>query len=258
MTLRLLTFFLLLLAAPASAALAPAALDTVALEPPPGAALPLDVPLEIGETRETVGVVLAARPAWLLVFADYTCAGVCGPALGIAASAFTSPDMRDLDAGLLVIGLDPKDGAADAARMRAETWGSGTDPRAVFAHADAAGVAALTEAVGYRYRYDPETDQFAHPAAALALTHEGRAVRALGALSLLPATLRPALIEASEGHAGGLFERIALRCYSFDPARGVYTADIVFLLRALGTATLLALALGLILLTRRSAGKEAA
>ncbi|WP_156421308.1 SCO family protein [Aureimonas sp. AU40] len=255
---RLLVLYLLLLAAPASAALAPAALDGVALEPPPGAALPLDTLLQVGEQNASLRAILAARPAWLLVFADYTCAGVCGPALGIAASAFSSPDMQDLDAGLLVIGLDPKDTAADAARMRAETWGNAADPRAVFARTDEANVAKLTAAVGYRYRYDPETDQFAHPAAALSITREGRVVRPLGALALMPNTLRKALVEASGGHAGGLFERIALRCYSFDPARGVYTADIVLVLRALGVATLLGLALLLALLMRRTAGKEAA
>ncbi|GGE07771.1 hypothetical protein GCM10011390_28510 [Aureimonas endophytica] len=240
----------------ARAALAPADLAAVELAPPPGARLPLGAVLTEGGQPTTLGRLLAARPVSLLVFADFTCQSVCGAELAIAGASLADPALADLDAGLIVIGLDPKDGPETARRLADRTLAGlppGLAARLHIFHADAATLAALTASAGYRYRYDAETDQFAHPAALLTLAPDGRIGRPLAGLSLMPDTLRHALVETGEGRVGGLAERIMLRCYAFDPASGLYTADIKLALRLAGLGTLLALGLALAGLVRRAA-----
>jgi len=70
--------------------------------------------------------------------------------------------------------------------------------------------------------------------------------RVLLSLALQPADLRLALIEAGEGNIGGFTGRLALLCYGFDAVHGIYTRQIVTLLRIGGgfTIALLAGALG--------------
>ncbi|WP_152047081.1 thioredoxin domain-containing protein [Aureimonas psammosilenae] len=243
----------LLVASPAIAALGPGTLNAVSLEPAPGARLSLDARLSENGRNTTLGSLLRQYPASLLVFADYTCKSVCGAELSIAAASLASPELADVNAGLLVVGLDPKDDAGDAARMRGETLG-GTSPdlqaKAHFLQSDAATIAQLTSEAGYGYRYDAAEDQFAHPAALLVLRSDGQVGRALAGLSLMPETLRRALVETGDGRIGTLLERVALRCYAFDPATGLYTADIKAILRIAALGTVLALA-GLVLLLLR-------
>ena len=66
-----------------------------------------------------------------------------------------------------------------------------------------------------------------------------------------------ALTEAGEGRVGSLTDRLALLCYGFDAARGIYTPLIQRILTVAGIVTILAiglLILGLTRLTRTRAG----
>lgn len=244
----------LLVASPSMAALGPGALNAVSLEPAPDARLSLDAPFTENGRNTTLGSLLRQYPASLLVFADYTCQSVCGAELSIAAASLASPELADVKAGLLVVGLDPKDGAAEVARMRDETLGGTSvdfQAKTHFLQADAATVAQLTSEAGYHYRYDAAEDQFAHPAALLVLRSDGEVGRALAGLSLMPETLRRALVETGDGRIGTLLERVALRCYAFDPATGLYTADIKAILRVAALGTVLVLAGLVLFLVRR-------
>ena len=60
----------------------------------------------------------------------------------------------------------------------------------------------LTGAAGFRYVWDEETQQFAHPPASSCTTPDGRLARYLFGLEYGPRDLRLALVEASEGQVG--------------------------------------------------------
>jgi protein SCO1/2 len=131
------------------------------------------------------------------------------------------------DYRILVLGLDPKDTGADAARMRQQQIGNGPHSSwAFFLRADEAGVKNAASSVGYHFAYDAEHDQFAHPAAVLVLAPDGRVTRVLSGLGLTSDDLTLALVEAAQGHIGGLGRQLQLLCYGFDPAIGVYTLSI--------------------------------
>jgi protein SCO1/2 len=158
--------------------------------------------------------------------------------------------------GLLVVGLDPKDDAAAAANQRRDHLGDDPALNAAtrFVTADASTVRSLTDALGYRYRYDAADDQYLHPAAAYVLRADGAVSRVLTSIGLSGGDLRLALVEAGDGQIGTTADRIRLLCSHFDPARGSYDLVVSRLMMGTGAATLAVLALllgGLMLADRR-------
>jgi protein SCO1/2 len=99
----------------------------------------------------------------------------------------------------------------------------------------------LTDTVGFRYRYDRNTDQYYHAACAFVCTPDGRVSRYLYGVMFNPQTLRLSLVEASAGKVGSTIDRVLLFCCQYDPGKGQYTWAAVNIMRAGGTATLLIL-----------------
>jgi len=248
----LLALGLILGSEPATARLVQAELARVALAPPPGARVPLDLAVTDARTGQatTLGQALGGRAA-LLLPVDYTCGNVCDPMVSMSAEALAATGLPAEDYALVLVGIDPRDDPAAARRMLAETLG-GRDaslrPRALVASDTA--LARLGGALGYTAVYDAGTDSFAHPAAAVLLAADGRVAQVLSPLALTGRDLRLALTEAGEGRVGSLADRLTLLCYGYDAARGVYTPLIQRILTVAGIVTILAIALLIAGLTR--------
>ena len=229
-------------------------LNEVGAVPPAHATLPLNLLLQ-GEDgdRKPVQYWLGAKPGvWVL--ADYTCETLCGPVISVVSDALARSGLRPgIDFHLVVVGLDPKDTAADAARMKQAQIGMDGDGSAAsyFLRGDAIAIDALTKALGFRSVYDRAHDQFAHPAAAFVVAPDGRLVRSLRGLDVDPLTLRLAIIDAGNGVVGTWTDHIRLLCYGYDPASGTYSVAIGRLLAASGGVTIAVLALLIGLLLRR-------
>jgi protein SCO1/2 len=237
---------------PARARLVQADLARVAVAPPPGARVPLELAVTDARTGRatTLGQALGGRAA-LLLPVDYTCGNVCDPMVSMAADALAATGLAAEDYAFVLVGIDPRDDAAAARRMLAETLGdraAGIRPLLV---SDAA-LAALTGALGYSAVYDAGTDSFAHPAAAMLLAGDGRVARVLSPLALTGRDLRLALTEAGEGRVGSLADRLTLLCYGYDAARGLYTPLVQRILTVTGIATILGIGLLIVGLTRRT------
>ncbi|SDA09458.1 protein SCO1/2 [Methylobacterium sp. UNC378MF] len=237
---------------PATARLVQAELARVALAPPPGARVPLDLAVTDARTGQptTLGQALGGRAA-LLLPVDYTCGNVCDPMVSMSAEALGATGLPAEDYALVLVGIDPRDDPAAARRMLAETLGdrdASLRPRALVASDTA--LARLRGALGYTAVYDAGTDSFAHPAAAVLLAADGRVAQVLSPLALTGRDLRLALTEAGEGRVGNLADRLTLLCYGYDAARGVYTPLIQRILTVAGIVTILAIALLIAGLTR--------
>ncbi|SDN92577.1 protein SCO1/2 [Methylobacterium phyllostachyos] len=248
----LLAASLALAAEPACARLVQADLARVAVVPPPGARVPLELPATDATTGRatTLGQALAGRAA-LLLPVDYTCGNVCDPMVAMSADALAATGLAPGDYALVLVGIDPRDDAAAARRMMTETLGdhaASVRPQALII-SDAA-LARLTASLGYTAVYDAGTDSFAHPAAAMLLAGDGRVAQVLSPLALTGRDLRLALTEAGEGRVGSLGDRLALLCYGYDAARGIYTPLVQRILTIAGIATILAIGLLIAGLTR--------
>jgi protein SCO1 len=223
----------LVLAGPAHAGLSSAQLEQVRVDAKAGAAFPMDLRFaDLDGRQRSLASIVGDRPA-VIVFADYTCTNLCGPILAFAAAGLGASGLRPgRDFHLVAIGLDPKDGARDAMAMESSHVGIGTPAAKAssFLIGNAPPLETATRAAGYHYVYDREHDQFAHPAAAYVIAHDGRIVRVLSGLGLTGDSLRLALVDAGQGRVGSLLDQIRLCCFGFDPARGIYTASITKIL----------------------------
>lgn len=101
---------------------------------------------------------------------------------------------------------------------------------------------ALTSAIGFRYAWDPEIEQYAHAGGVVVLTPEGKVSKYLYGIDPSPRDVRLALVEASAGKVGTIADQLTLwLCYHYDPLTGKYSFAILNMLRAV--AALFALAL---------------
>lgn len=220
----------------------------------PGAQVPLAGPLRDEHGARTTLRAIGGGKAILLVPVLHDCPNLCGVTLdGLAAAMRAAEVAAGRDAALVAFGIDPAETAADAQRAL-DLLARRHPELAAHVHAttgSAGAIRAVTDALGYRYAYDPRIGQYAHAAAIAVLTPDGRLSRWLYGLAPEPADLTAALAQARAGRTGGLARRLILLCYHYDPATGRYSLAIAWLLRVAGIATVLAILLYILLAKRR-------
>ena len=251
---------LLLIAAPAQSAVDPAAFKDLAFRQHPGAQLPMNAQLVDASGRQaTLGAALAGRPA-VVVMEYLHCANLCSLVLSGAARAIADAGLtpgRDVD--LVAISIDPRDTPRDAAAAQAMYV-------RLFPQADAASgvrfftghpdqVRKIASAVGFPYRYDRTSDQFAHPAGFVVTTPDGRISRYMLGLSPNAATLKQAVAEAALEKIEPPAHPLLCLCFGYDPDEGSVAALTWRLVRWASGGTVLACAalIGFLSLRRRAA-----
>jgi protein SCO1 len=242
---------------PTRAEISPTVLAQIGVHTPAGARLPLDVAFTGADGRTaTLARTLAGRPG-IVIFEDYRCTTLCGPALSIAARALGQARLNPgIDYGLVTIGLNPQEGPADAARMRDTRLPAGPlRSRAAFLTGDARAIAAETKAAGFGYARDPASGQYTHPVAVFVTAPDGRITRVLSEVNLTAPVLLAAIHAAVAGQVGTLTDTLALLCHGFTVAVGRFDAPTTAALRVGGVATLalMAAGVGALVLRRRGA-----
>jgi protein SCO1/2 len=118
-------------------------------------------------------------------------------------------------------------------------------------------VRALTSAVGFGYRWNEETKQYAHQAAIFVITPDGRISRYLYGVMFEPKTLRLSLVEAGNGKIGSPLDHIVLYCFHYDPNTGKYSVAASNIMRVGGVLTVFALGTVLSVLWARDRRRRA-
>jgi protein SCO1/2 len=228
-------------------------LDNVSAAPRPGAKAPLN--LLFTDQRGgalTLGQAISNKPA-VLIFADYTCRYLCGPALVLTAAALDKSPLRaDRDYSFVVVGINPRDGPVQARAMQAaELRSSGAGGAARLLSNGPSPVAAA--ALGYRYLYDARLGQYAHDTSIYILGADGSVRRVLPEFALTPAALTGALEQARTPPtmAPPLSAPLRFICYCLQPLTGAYDQPAIVALRLGGVATLGVLGFGVVLALRR-------
>jgi len=203
----------------------------------------------------TFGQYFGTRPV-VLVLAYYECPMLCTQVLNgsvgsLEALTFNPGNEYDV----VVVSFDPGETPAMAARKR-ESWikrlgRPGTEAGVHFLTGRPESIAALTQAVGFKYAYDQAIDQYAHPAVMTILTKDGRVSRYLFGIEFAPVDVRLALVEAADNKIGSVIDQVLLFCYHYDPETGSYGFAIMTIVRAAGILTVLAIAMSIFLTLRR-------
>jgi protein SCO1/2 len=101
----------------------------------------------------------------------------------------------------------------------------------------------LADAVGFKYYYVEERDEYAHPAAAYLITPDGVISRYLYGIEYTSNNLKLGLLEASEGKLGSTLDRIILYCFHYDPDAKGYVLFAQNVMKLGGAVTLVLLTL---------------
>ena len=96
----------------------------------------------------------------------------------------------------------------------------------------------LADGLGFQYKYDTIQKEFAHPAVTFVLTPKGELSRYLYGITYKPKDLKLALLEASQGKVGNVFDRMLMFCYHYEPSSRGYTLQAVRVMQAGGVGTI--------------------
>ena len=239
---------------PASAV--PAPLREVGFDQKLNERVPLDVQFkDEGGRSVALGDYFGRRPV-VLAFVYFDCPMLCSQVLNATASAL---DLMSIEAGrdfeVVAVSFDAREKPAQAQERKQITLERYRHANAAdgwhFLTGDQAAIDRLTAAAGFRYAWDEETKQFAHPAGVVVLTPDGRLARYLFGIEYGPRDLRLGIVEASEGKIGTAVDALMLYCYHYDPMTGRYGLIVMRVLRLAGGATVLALASFVLIMLRR-------
>ena len=173
----------------------------------------------------------------------YSCPNLCTLILNGQTAAMREilPWTPGNEYEVVTISIDPNE-SFDLARKKKAIYLSSFDHSAPGWHflCDRDGNAKkLAEMIGFKYRWDERTQQFAHAGAIMVLTPEGKMARYLYGASFHPRDLRFSLAEASENRTTMAVQKILLFCYHYDPKAGGYVLFATNLMRAGGILTVL-------------------
>jgi protein SCO1 len=218
--------------------------------------LPLDAPFKDEQGRDVrLGDFFGVRPV-VLALVYYNCPMLCTQVMTALTSSL---DVLSLDPGkdfeVVAISFDPREKPSDAAAKRATFLARfhrpADDGGWHFLTGEQPSVERVTRAAGFRYAWDKDTSQFAHPTGIIVLTPDGRLARYLFGVEYGPRDLRLALVEASEGKIGSVVDSLLLYCYHYDPMTGRYGLVIMRTLRLAGAATVLMIVSFIVVMVRR-------
>jgi protein SCO1/2 len=234
----------------------PSALRDIGFDQNLGARIPADITLRDEQGREVrFGDLTGPRPL-VLTLVYYECPMLCTLTLNGLMSALETLSFtpgREFD--VVTVSFDAREGpelAAAKKKAYLDKYGRpGAETGWHFLTGDAAQLERLTKAVGFRYAWDEETRQFAHPAGVMVVTPDGVIARYLYGIEYAPRDLRFGVIEASQNKIATALDRVALTCYRYDPMTGKYGLLTLRLVQAGGIATLLALGTFITVMRRR-------
>jgi protein SCO1 len=115
-----------------------------------------------------------------------------------------------------------------------------------FLTGDKANITALSDALGFKFRWDDVNKTWDHTAAIMTLSPDGKITRYLYGVQYPSRDVRLALFEAAGGKVGTTLERALLRCYAYDTSTKSYRVFAVVFMRI---GALLVLGMLVILLT---------
>lgn len=160
----------------------------------------------------------------------FSCPGLCNFHLNGLTDALKLMD-KDWTIGkkfkLLSVSFDSKE-TPDLAANKKQTYmklydRAGSEKEWHFITADESTVQALTQALGFKFRWDETAQEWAHASAAIVITPDGTISRYLPGIMFNPQDIKIALNEATDGKIGTFVDSLVLYCFKYDPHQSKYT-----------------------------------
>jgi len=195
----------------------------------------------------------------ILSLVYFQCPMLCSQVLNGMAGAFNGIRRFDVgrDFNVITVSFDPRDTPKTASESKKTYLERYRRPGAAqgwhFLTGKQDQIDKLASAVGFRYAWDPQIQQFAHASGIMLLTPQGKLAQYYYGIEYAPRDIQLGLIESSQGKIGNVVDQVILYCYQYDPARGKYGAVVFNILRLSALATLLVLGGYMVIMFRRDA-----
>jgi protein SCO1/2 len=227
------------------------------------------VPLDLAFVDETGRDVklrdyFGKRPV-LLAMVYYECPMLCTQVLNGVTGALK---VLNFDVGkefeVVAVSINPKEGPGLAAAKKQAYLERYGRPQTAdgwhFLTGREENIRALANAVGFRYAYDEEIQQYAHGAGVELLTPKGVIARYFYGIEYAPRDIKFGIMEASEERIGSPIDSVLLLCYHYDPATGKYGATAMTMVRVGAVMTMVGFAVFLFVSLRheRAASRDGA
>jgi protein SCO1/2 len=210
----------------------------------------------------TLGDALSGGKPVFLTLVYFECPMLCNLLLQGFQQGLRRAELRPgIDYRGVTVSIDPREGPDRAHRHQTamlRTLQAGAPADWPFLTGQEPEIQRLADAVGYRYRYDEATRQYAHPAVAFVITPDGRISRYLYGVEFAPRDLRLAAVEAAGGKVGTTLDRVLLSCFRWDPATRKYEVYLFAMVRGGASIVFVALATLLFVLWRRDLRRQRA
>jgi protein SCO1 len=178
--------------------------------PHPGARVP-----ELSFREARLGDYFGTEPV-VLVLGYLGCVNLCGTTLdGVSLALRDAGLVPERDYRALFVSIDPRDEKAPPGRRTGWHFLTGAKP-----------ASALASTVGFRYAYDADSGEYAHPAGFMVLTPQGEVARYFMGVRYDAAEVRQAIADAARGRTQSTYERLLLLCFH-DPVVGKHTAAVL-------------------------------
>jgi protein SCO1 len=217
-------------------------LSDFAYDQRPGNQAPLEAGfIDFEGNRVSLGQALGHRPT-ILAIGYFRCPNLCGLVRDDLMNALSRLD-ASRPYNLVVLSIDPTETPDDARSARAADVARFDHPAETadwhYLTGSPASIKAVTEAVGFKSRYDTADKQFLHPAGLVFLTSTGTVSSYLLGLGYQPSDVGLGLTRAANGGTAGALP-ILLLCFHYDPTTGRYTLAIMRVLQLGAAFTILA------------------
>ncbi|GIU81927.1 MAG: SCO family protein [Acidobacteria bacterium] len=225
----------------------PQILKEIGIEQKLGQKIPLDVEFKNEEGQIVkIGDYFGKNKPVILALVYYECPMLCNEVLnGLTGSLKGISLTAGKDFEVVAISFNAKEyDIPELAKNKKASYvkrydrGVGTESGWHFLTGTQDSIDRITDAIGFKYRWDEKTQQFAHVGGITILTPNGEISKYFYGIDYAPLDLKLALIEASEGKVGTLADQLLLYCYHYDPATGTYGFAILRTIRIAGVLTL--------------------
>ena len=241
----------------------PSALKEVGIDQKLNQPLPADAVFNDENGNEVkLGSYFGKRPI-VVSLVYYDCPMLCTQVLnGMVASFKTLSLNPGQDFDVISISFDPRETPALAASKKnvyvnylPASKRAGANTGWHFLTGNEENIRRVTEAIGFHYRFDQSTNQFAHASAIYVVTPEGKLSHYFYGIEYAPRDLRLGLVEASQNKIGSAVDQLMLYCYHYDPETGRYGAVVMNMIRLGGVITVFGIGLLLLVLRKRNAAR---
>lgn len=212
-------------------------------------------------TEQALSEIFLEGKPLVIIPAYYDCPMLCGMVLTGVAQVLSKLGLElGVDYSVATVSFNPRDtpekAKETAEKYRALYGGSGDPEKGWGFYVGAQDqVDTLMGELGFRYIED--ANDYAHTAAFMILTPDGRISQYFLGVQFPERDVRLALVEASAGTIGTFVDQALLFCFRFDPTKGRYTMVAYNVVRAGGGITLILLGGLLLVLWRREVKKRA-